>query len=323
MKRIIYILAALLMTVSATASPKKKAVLIETPASDSRIEYTGRILTEGSDVSYDWSGVYVRVRFNGPYLAMKCSDSKNCWFNLWIDKAMTPEADRKFLVSCKLFILSFCRNIVYLVRDCQSSYKESNELYQYINQIITGYHNTCHSIGLSVKTLPFMDSIQQPDPDDNPDFFLEEYYTSMRKVVAESSYVLPANFVYGFLSKSREDINRMLALSDKYAEFRRTYSDYLLNDDSLDLYDLYCDIFFRAQNNGADVSSIDAAITQIVDKMRQLPTVNQQLMAKRVFMTPPATACVAGVNGLFTDPCLFRGVRILSARRRTEPLLQG
>ena len=90
MKRIIYILAALLMTVSATASPKKKAVLIETPASDSRIEYTGRILTEGSDVSYDWSGVYVRVRFNGPYLAMKCSDSKNCWFNLWIDKAMTP-----------------------------------------------------------------------------------------------------------------------------------------------------------------------------------------------------------------------------------------
>ena len=31
----------------------------------------------------------------------------------------------------KLFILSFCRNIVYLVRDCQSSYKDSISLYQY------------------------------------------------------------------------------------------------------------------------------------------------------------------------------------------------
>ena len=58
----------------------------QTPASDSRIEYTGRVLVEGSDVSYDWSGTYFRVKFNGPYLAMKCSDSKISWFILWIDK---------------------------------------------------------------------------------------------------------------------------------------------------------------------------------------------------------------------------------------------
>ena len=75
-------------------SAKKGKEIIETPASDTRIEFTGRTLVEGTDVSYDWSGVYFRVRFNGPYLAMKCSDSKNCWFNLWVDKEMTPEADR-------------------------------------------------------------------------------------------------------------------------------------------------------------------------------------------------------------------------------------
>ena len=40
---------------------KKTKELIETPASDTRIEYTGRTLVEGSEVSYDWSGVYVRV----------------------------------------------------------------------------------------------------------------------------------------------------------------------------------------------------------------------------------------------------------------------
>jgi lysophospholipase L1-like esterase len=101
MKRITCILAALLIVVSAEAAPKKKILRIETPASDSRIEYTGRTLTEGTNVSYDWSGVYFRVRFNGPYLAMKCSDTKNCWFNLWIDREMSPEADRKFLVGAK------------------------------------------------------------------------------------------------------------------------------------------------------------------------------------------------------------------------------
>ena len=97
MKHIGIIISTMLMLSAASISAKPKE-LIETPASDARIEYTGRTLTSGNDVSYDWSGVYFRVRFKGPYLAMKCSDTKNCWFNLWVDKEMSPEADRKFMV---------------------------------------------------------------------------------------------------------------------------------------------------------------------------------------------------------------------------------
>ena len=86
------------LTVSADLSAKKAKEIIETPASDSRIEYTGRTLVNGDEVSYDWSGVYFRVKFNGPYLAMKCSDTRNCWFNLWVDKEMSPKADKVFMV---------------------------------------------------------------------------------------------------------------------------------------------------------------------------------------------------------------------------------
>ena len=82
-------------------SAQKPQNLIVTPASDSRIEYTGRTLVKGQDVIYDWSGVYFRVKFNGPYLAMKCTDSKNSWFNLWVDKEMSPEADRTFMIGAK------------------------------------------------------------------------------------------------------------------------------------------------------------------------------------------------------------------------------
>ena len=91
-------MAVLGLAFSADLSAKKVKELIETPASDSRIEYTGRTLINGNEVTYDWSGVYFRVKFNGPYLAMKCSDTKNCWFNLWVDKEMAPVADKKFMV---------------------------------------------------------------------------------------------------------------------------------------------------------------------------------------------------------------------------------
>ncbi len=101
MKKILIIAACLLTAFGADLTAKRTKELIETPASDSRIEYTGRTVVEGTDVSYDWSGVYFRVKFNGPYLAMKCSDTKNCWFNLWIDREMDPVADRKFMVGAK------------------------------------------------------------------------------------------------------------------------------------------------------------------------------------------------------------------------------
>lgn len=112
MKRTVSILAAAaLMAISADMNAGKAKQPVLTPASDTRIEYTGRITTDGEDVSFDWSGVYLRVRFKGPYIAMKCSDTKNCWFNLWIDREMGPEADRKFLVGAKDTLITLAEGL--------------------------------------------------------------------------------------------------------------------------------------------------------------------------------------------------------------------
>ena len=102
MNRCFYALIVLIaQTLSIDLSAQKTKQLIQTPASDTRIEYTGRTFVNDDDVSYDWSGVYLRVKFEGTYLAMKCSDTKNTWFNLWVDKEMSPVADKKFLVGAK------------------------------------------------------------------------------------------------------------------------------------------------------------------------------------------------------------------------------
>lgn len=100
-KKLTFIMMVAAFCLCANADAKKAKEYTHTSASDSRIEYTGRTFTEGTEVSYDWSGVYFRVKFNGPYLAMKCSDTKNTWFNLWTDKEMSPVADKTFLVAAK------------------------------------------------------------------------------------------------------------------------------------------------------------------------------------------------------------------------------
>lgn len=66
------------------------------PASDSKISYVGRTLTEGTTVSFDWSGTTVKVRFSGTSLRMNCLQDGSDWFNVWVDKTPVAREDAKF-----------------------------------------------------------------------------------------------------------------------------------------------------------------------------------------------------------------------------------
>ena len=81
-KHLIILLAAsfLFVGASVTAFAKDKAKV--TDASDSKITYIGRVIKEGPDVSFDWSGVQCRLRFNGTGISLKDDpfkpETENC-----------------------------------------------------------------------------------------------------------------------------------------------------------------------------------------------------------------------------------------------------
>ena len=63
-----------------------RAGAAEFPASDARITWVGRTEVQGSDVSFDWSGVYAIVRFFGDELRLRASDNGKDYFNVWLDE---------------------------------------------------------------------------------------------------------------------------------------------------------------------------------------------------------------------------------------------
>ena len=70
-----------------------------TPASDSRITYVGRTLAADGDVSFDWSSTYAKISFQGDYLAVRASDTGKDYFNVWIDRDMSAEADKVLCIN--------------------------------------------------------------------------------------------------------------------------------------------------------------------------------------------------------------------------------
>ena len=88
MKRILTIATAILLASAGSVWARETV-----KASDSRITFVGRTAVSEGAVSFDWSGVYAHIAFEGTRLEMQCSDTRANYFNVWIDKQMLPRHD--------------------------------------------------------------------------------------------------------------------------------------------------------------------------------------------------------------------------------------
>ena len=96
-KRITLLAALVFCAVGVTAAPKATDTSIK--ASDSRITYIGRTEVKDGNVSFDWTGTYLKVRFQGNSLSFKVSDTKKNYYNVWIDGSMATTPDKVVTVS--------------------------------------------------------------------------------------------------------------------------------------------------------------------------------------------------------------------------------
>ncbi len=92
MKRITLLTVAIVAAASVSAAPKTVETAIK--ASDSRITYIGRTEVKDGNVSFDWTGVYAKVRFQGNSLSIKASDTKKNYYNVWLDGSMDTTPDK-------------------------------------------------------------------------------------------------------------------------------------------------------------------------------------------------------------------------------------
>lgn len=92
-------LALSLALMPANMTGKTAANVVETPASDSRITFIGRTQVHGDSVSFDWTGVYARVKFEGTYIAARVSDTRRNYYEVWLDAASTADKPDKTITT--------------------------------------------------------------------------------------------------------------------------------------------------------------------------------------------------------------------------------
>jgi len=182
----------------------------------------------------------------------------------------------------RLLIMSLTKNICKLITEYQASYDRCREIYRYIGYMINQYQKACTEMSLTSKSLPFMENYQAEWEQNSLPFFLEDYYTSMHKILTQAQYDVSASFLFGFFEKSSDDIQLIFSCFSKNSEVRERLCSYLINEDYLDVFDLYSNLYFRVKTAGLQNNVATVALKDMTEHMHKIPQIDTVLVTKRI-----------------------------------------
>ena len=163
-----------------------------------------------------------------------------------------------------------------------SSQQEKN--YQYIVTALSNYQTFCKKLDLPMKSLANNELLQPFTPgQEEPPFWMEAFYQSFKAPILEKNPIFsnPA-MVVGLLARSVTDIHKILYSCEDISEYLRDINQLLLNETSLDLFNLYTDLMFRAKNAKKEIVSLEERIQKMVTILSGHGFIDKTLVTNRI-----------------------------------------
>lgn len=185
---------------------------------------------------------------------------------------------------CKFLLNSLNAHIGKIFKSYDEDHTKCEDLYNFVMSLKSRYQTICKIMHLNPKTLPFYDALSEINMDGNVPFWSSDYYTTMQQIMSSVTVEPTPSFTYGYLDKCCQDISHVQAHIGELRELTHTMGAYLLGEDYVDFYDLYCDLFMRTQANGDDTSAISNVLNNIVNEVESLHCINSSIIDNRVIM---------------------------------------
>ena len=181
-------------------------------------------------------------------------------------------------------ILSMVYSVSKVMNYYQSLSSQQEKVYQYIVTALSNYQKLCKMMDLPVKSLANNEQLQPFTPSrEEPDFWLESFYQSLKESIKEKNPIFSnPSLIVGLLARSVDDMHKILYCSEDIAVYLRDISRLLLNETSLDLFDLYTDLLFRGKNAKKETSALEDRIQKMISILTGQNFIDKNLATNRI-----------------------------------------
>ena len=184
----------------------------------------------------------------------------------------------------RFLILSMVHSVSKVMNYYQLLTNQQEKTYLYILTASSNYQKLCQMMNLPMKSLANKDLLQQFSPSrEEPAFWIDSFYQALKTPIMEKNPIFsnPA-LVVGLLARSVDDMHKILYSSEDITVYLKEISQLLLNETSLDLFDLYTDLLFRAKNAQKETSALEERIQKMIFILNGQNFVDKALVNARI-----------------------------------------
>lgn len=185
---------------------------------------------------------------------------------------------------CHFLVLSMVQTTSKVLNYYHTLLSQQEKIYHYIEAASSNYQKLCTLLNLPLKSLANKEQLLPYTPGaEEPAFWLDSYYQALKAPILEHNPIFSSSaFVMGLLARSVSDIHKILYSCEDISNYLRDIGQLLLNETSLDLFDLYTDLLFRAKNVQKDTSALEERIQKMIGILNGQTFIDKTLITQRI-----------------------------------------
>ncbi len=197
--------------------------------------------------------------------------------------AQLPKLMGKSPELANMIITSLFRQLREIYDQYELGRFDSENFYHYLMDSYESYKTFCSDHGFSARALPDMDNLEPLTLEEDLDIWLDGYYEELKSLVTEKSVKLHnPDFLAGIVLKADQDIHDMISICRVLSDYKADITNLLMNENRLDLFDLYASLLYRLGSNHQQSTTLKATLSTMMIQLESQPSIDKDMYRKRV-----------------------------------------
>ncbi len=182
-----------------------------------------------------------------------------------------------------LIITSLFRQLKDLLAQYETLKTDSSGLYQYLMNSYSDYIDVCQKNSMQPRALPALDDVSELSLEEDVGSWMNGYYVQMNKLAsALVKQTGDTDFLTGLLYKGGSDAHDVIAVCLELSEYQADIAHVLMNENHVDLFDLYSSVVYKIGSESADSALVMSALDHMMMQASKQPAIDQTLYEQRI-----------------------------------------
>ena len=183
------------------------------------------------------------------------------------------------------FALTMNRFARKMLNTYTTTYRSCKELYDFLFSSYEAYRKFCEKLHIVIKELPGIESLEPLEESYTPNPWQTAHYTGLHNIMLNKAFTSALHenqFVPGYLYHAVDDIHILLERFQTLQDYSEQISYLLLNENRLDLFDLYTGIYYRIGIQNTNSAAVSEAIENICSHAERQSSIPEGLTNSRI-----------------------------------------